>query len=193
MLTKALLISLRILIFRAGPEDFPYDPTPRLSFACFAFALVATSVFLSLQANPGLAVLGALLNIGMLALAMRATLAARKLQNRFQQAFNALLVTSSLLTLALVPFFMHVMPVYQAVAAKLAQNPDLAQQPDQLAPLVGAAAGSFFALLLLALWQLLVIGYVFYKAAGSVALFILLGLLLASMLLAGLSAGGGAG
>jgi hypothetical protein len=193
MLTKAMLITLRILVFRAGPEDFPYDQSPRLSLACMGFALVATAAFLSLRGSLPLAVLGAVLNIGMLALAMRATLAARKLQNRFQQAFNALLTTTSVLTLLTLPFFAQLLPVAQELAAKLAKNPDLAQQPDQLAPMVSGVAGSFMAFLLLGLWQLAVIGYVFYKAAGSLALFVLLGLLMLSLMLAGISGGGPAG
>jgi hypothetical protein len=193
MLTKALLITLRILFFRAGPEDFPYDQTPRLSLACMGFALVATAAFLSLRASLPVALLSSALNIGMLALAMRGALAARKLQNRFQQAFNALLTTTSVLTLVTLPFFARLLPVALELNEKLAKNPDLAQQPDQFAPMISGVAGSFMAFLLLGLWQLAVIGYVFYKAAGSVALFVLLGLLMLSLMLVGISGGGAVG
>jgi hypothetical protein len=192
MFTQALVTTLRILVFRAGPEDFPYDASHRLSLACLGFALVATTLFFSMQAAPAVAIVGALLNIGMLALTLRTTLAARKLLNRFQQAFNALLTTTSLLTVTMLPFFVQVLPAYQALADKLTKHPELAQQPDQLAPIISSAAGSFLAMMALGLWQLLVVGYVFYKTAGSVALFVLLGLLALSVLLLPMAGGGGA-
>ena len=193
MFTQALVTTLRIIIFRAGPEDFPYDASHRLSLACIGFAILATGTLCALQASPAVAIVSALLNIGMLALALRATLGARKMLNRFQQAFNALLATTSVLTLAIVPFFIQVLPAYRELAAKLTQNPNLAQQPDQISAIVSPVAGPFFVIFVLLLWQLAVIGYVFYKAAGSVALFVLLGLLLLSVLLVPMAGGGAIG
>jgi hypothetical protein len=193
MFTQALVTTLRILIFRAGPEDFPYDASHRLSLACIGFAVVGTGTLCLMQTSPAVAIVSALLNIGMLALALRATLGARKLLNRFQQAFNALLTTTSVLTLAIVPFFVQVRPAYHELSAKLAQNPELAQQPDQLSAIISPVAGPFFIIFVLLIWQLAVIGYVFYKTAGSVALFVLLGLLVLSVVLLPMAGGGAAG
>ena len=41
MLPQAFWISLRVLFFRAGPEDLPYDNGRVLSFACIAFGILA--------------------------------------------------------------------------------------------------------------------------------------------------------
>jgi hypothetical protein len=180
MFTQAFWISLRILIFRAGPQDFPFDTGRRLIAACAGFALLANAVTFLFVATPAEAIVSALLNIGLMALLTWLTLSSMKLQNRFQQTFNALAVTTSILTLLMLPLLAKVVPVWMTVMDRLAKNPELMSHPEDL-PEVQAISTASFWLLLVLLWQLLVTAYIFFKAAGRKALLVLIVLFIALM------------
>jgi len=180
MFTQAFWISLRILIFRAGPQDFPFDTGRRLIAACAGFALLANAVTFLFVATPAEAIVSALLNIALMALLTWVTLSSMKLQNRFQQTFNALAVTTSILTLLMLPLLAKVVPVWMTVMDRLAKNPDLLSHPEDL-PEVQAISSASFWLLLVLLWQLLVTAFIFFKAAGRKALLVLIVLFIVLM------------
>lgn len=129
MYAQLVAAALRILSFRAGPEDMPYAPalTPRL----VVFALLAQVMVLGqLMPLPLVLLIGGL-GLGAMALATHAFLRARQLANRFHQAFGALLATGGLLLLAMAPLFSFAVPMLREVTS----NPELLEQPEQLAAL----------------------------------------------------------
>lgn len=185
MFASASNATLKILFGQAGPSDFPYDPSHRLTVACLALAVLANAALASYLRSPAIALVSATVNIAFMALFTRFCLARAKMENRFQQTFNAVLATSGLLTLAMVPFFAKLAPVLIEMAELLAKNPDLANQPDKLPQPPGGAVAM---LLLLGIWQIVVLCRIFLLAVGTWMMLAFLGILL---LMIGLQVGAG--
>ena len=186
MYTQALLTTLRIIVFRARARrtSLRRQP-PTLDPGLHRFRPRRhRGLLCAIQASPGVAILGALLNIGMLALALRATLGRARARQPLPAGLQRPADHGDLpLTLAIyLPFFIQILPATARSPPSWPRTPNLAQQPDQvsamISPIISPVAGPFFIIFVLLIWQLVVIGYVFYKTAGSVALFVLLGLLL---------------
>ncbi|HSW13397.1 MAG TPA: hypothetical protein VLI06_11195 [Solimonas sp.] len=174
MFASVSAATLKILFFRAGPDDFPFDSRPNLLLACIGFALLSNAAILSLMLPPGVALMAGATNTAMLALFTRLSLALRKLDNRFQQTFNALLTTSSVLTLLMLPFFAQVAPVWMELGELLRKNPELANHPEQW-PAMPKLAVNLLAML--GIWQLAVICRIFLLAAGAVVMLALIGMM----------------
>lgn len=182
MLPQAFWISLRILLFRSGPEDVPFDPGRRLSAACIVFGVLANAAMAAISAQaavstkalPSLPPLPFMLLIGVATvLAMgvftRLALRARQLENRYQQTFNALLLTSSIITLlmilpihALLPF----LPEAEAFSRKMQEHPELL---DQNAALPIPPWVLLLSLLIpwLLVWQFAVTAFIYRRAANT--------------------------
>jgi hypothetical protein len=182
MLPQAFWTSLRILCFRSGPEDFPYDPGHRLSAASIALGLLANSaLFLEMSevavqtyGLPRMPTMALVIAVGVasvlgMGLFTRLTLQVRQLENRYQQTFNALLVTSSVLSLAMVPL-VHVLAPLLAVAQelneKLAEHPELARDPATLAALPPWSPLLMLFALSLVAWQFAVTAFIYRRAAN---------------------------
>jgi hypothetical protein len=179
MLTQAFWTSLRIIAFRAGPEDLPYDPGRSLTGACVVFALLANTVLaamlisvspVTLKAPLLAAVVLAVATVAALAVFTRFMLRTRQLDNRFQQTFNALLLTSSALSLALaLPLHLlaPLLPSVESYVEKIQQHPELANDPSAIPDLPGWAG--LLSLLLPALfaWQFAVTSYIYRRAANT--------------------------
>lgn len=181
MLNQIVAVTVRILLFRAGPQDFPHAPAlvPWIPAAAIAGYYV---VFRTLLA-PATAVVLASVSVGALAFVTHSLLSARRVQNRFQQTFHALLATSLVLTLASLPPMMALAPAMR----ELAQNPDLLQQPGavQVSPLASLLLNA------LNLWNFAVCAHIFRHAADTrlwtgalIALFVVFSVLLLSILFA---------
>lgn len=170
MFAQALAASLRILVFRAGPQDFPYAPalTPWIVGTAFAANLC---VFV--QAMP--AALAAVMSASMVAgvaIATRGVLHARHLDNRYNQTLNALLLCTALLTLALAPPFASIAPQLHELATnpELMKNPERAQFPQ----------GAVMMMNLLNFWNLAVTVFIYRQAANfGVAVSVLVTLVIA--------------
>jgi len=164
MLPQAFWTSLRILVFRAGPEDLPYDASHRLTMLCVAFAVLVNSALAALE----LPLLPALLLGGVAVAAMgfftRVALRARQFDNRFQQTFNALLVTSSLLSLAVLLPLRQLTPAMEDLAKKLQANPDLLNDPANVPLLPG---GPVMLAMLLLIWQFAVTAFIYRRAVNT--------------------------
>jgi hypothetical protein len=176
MFAQALKLTLRILLFRAGPQDFPYSTGMGLTYACLALALLAnTATAATAVSLPG-ALVTALVVVASIAAVVRGTLGARKLQNRFQQTFNSLLTTNALLTALMLPPFAQLAPAMKTFLEAMAANPDLANHPEQWPAIPSGAA---LLVDLIGLWQIAVCAHIFRHAA-EVKLFggVLLSLLL---------------
>jgi len=183
MLPQAFWTSLRILVFRSGPEDFPYETGKRLSAACIAFGVLANAALAAVmgqmavslkvlsQAPPLWAdvVLG-VVSVGAMGLFTRVVLRARQLESRFQQTFNALLATSSILSLLLVFPILQLLPflpVVQELRKKMLANPDLINDPAATSGVPAWTLLFWLMTLALPIWQFAVTAFVYRRAANT--------------------------
>ncbi len=166
MLTEVAWRTLQILFFRAGPQDFPYDA--RLARALPLVAVAGNFLVLAVVLDPALSLVLAVTMVGFLALYTRAVLRARNLLNRFQQTFDALILTDLALKLVMLPAFYLLAPKL----AEVAQHPELLNDPEKLA----LPPGPVLFANLITYWSFAVSANI-YRHAASVG--ILLGLLLA--------------
>ena len=156
MFSEALNAALRILFFRAGPQDFPYNSGVRPLLLVLA---VAANTLMFAQVLPKSMAVGlSLAMVGGMALVVRWTLRLRNLSNRFQQTFDALLATTLLLTLAMLPAFSQVAPQL----LDLTKHPELLQNPDA----VKLPAMPVLFMNLLNMWNFAVTAHIFRHAAG---------------------------
>lgn len=174
MLASLFSATLRILFFRAGPQDFPYDP--RMT-APLAVAAGLANGLMFMQVLPiGAALMMAIAMVGGMALGTRAILRARQLDARFHQTFAALLATNAALTFLLVPFFSQIAPMLR----ELASHPEILEHPEG----VKLPSGVAFIMNALNLWSFAVTASIFRHAANvSMALGLLIALLIAVGLL----------
>jgi len=178
MLQQAALVALRILLFRAGPQDFPH--APQLVAPLPALAAGAYFALYAILLPAGISLVLALASVGALALVTHSVLSARRLANRFQQTFHALLATGAVLTLLSFLPMTALAPTLRQFAA----NPELLQQPGA----VEAPALASLLVNVLNLWNLAVYAHIFRHAAevrlgGGVliALFVVFSVLLLSI------------
>lgn len=157
MFSQALMVSLRILAFRAGPQDFPYSP--QLTQVIAPLAVAANYLVFSQVLPVAMSLAMALTAVAGIALVTRGLLRARQVEARFNQTFNALLATTTLLTLLLIPAFAQLAPKLQ----ELAQNPALMNNPEALQLPQGAA----FLMNLLNVWNFAVSTSIFRQAANA--------------------------
>ena len=126
MYAPLIAVTLRILTFRAGPQDFPFAPS-LTSQLCVA-ALVSQLLVLGQVMSIPLVLLIGVFALGAIALATHAFLRTRNLANRFHQTFGALLATGAVLMLVMAPLFSFAAPLLRAVAA----DPSLLERTEEL-------------------------------------------------------------
>ena len=175
MLTQVARATLRILLFRAGPQDFPFDPG--LTRVLVPLAVLVNFMLAVISLPPVLAVISAIVAIGALSISTRAMLRLRQMENRYDQTFHALLATSTVLAALLILPTSQLMPQI----LQLAQNPDLMKNPEAMQLPPGAAL--LFDLLLI--WNFAVTAHIYRHAASMrlplavlVAMLISVGLLM---------------
>lgn len=181
MLNQIAAVTLRLLLFRAGPQDFPYAPA--LVAWMPAVAVGAYFVVLRMLAPPAVALVLAAASVATLAFVTHSLLSARRVANRFQQTYHALLATGVVLTLASVPPIAVLAPALKQIA----QNPELLQQAGavEASPLASLAVNA------LNFWNLAVYAHIFRHATDArlwtgvlIALFVVFSVLLLSILFA---------
>jgi hypothetical protein len=156
MLTTVATVTLRILFFRAGPQDLPYAPT--LTRLLIPFALLANYALALITLPASLAALSSAMAVLGLAIATRALLRLRKLENRYLQTFHALLMTGAIASLATIAPLSELMPGM----LKLFQHPELMEQnPDSL----NLPSGTMLLFGLLMMWNFAVTAHVYRHAA----------------------------
>ncbi|NKF22892.1 hypothetical protein [Solimonas marina] len=165
MFASLVSATVRILFFRAGPQDFPYEPRLTLPIAVAAAGVNALMFVQVLPVATSLLLAAAL--VAGFAMTTRALLRARNLDARFHQTYAALLATNAVLTLALLPFFAQIAPTLR----ELASNPQLLEHPDKFK----LPQSTAFIMNMLNFWSIGVMAWIFRNAAN---LSILLGLLL---------------
>ncbi|MFA5939087.1 MAG: hypothetical protein WC809_07000 [Sinimarinibacterium sp.] len=156
MFAQAFAVTLRILGFRAGPQDFPFDP--RLTWP-LALLAVAANFLIFVQVLPGASSAAmACAMVGGTALVTHSVLRTRGLLSRFNQTLNALLATAALLTLLLVPLFAQIAPALKEIAAQ----PELLENPEALK----LPQGVVFLMNLLNFWNFAVTAHILRHAAN---------------------------
>lgn len=98
MFRTVLIATLNLLLFRIGPQEFPYEP--RLTGVLAPTAALVQYAISMMVMPPGLAAASALATIMGLAIATHMLLRARHVEARFMQTYHSLLAVNSLLTLA---------------------------------------------------------------------------------------------
>ena len=158
MLQSVLLATLNLLLFRAGPQDFPYEP--RLTGWLVPIAVLVNYFVLSLALPPILAGAISLAVVIALSFATRLYLRTRKLEERFIQTFHALLAVSCVMTLALMFPFSEVAPELEKFAA---MNPG-ATDP---APALQIPAWAALTMNALNIWNVAVNANIFRHAGNT--------------------------
>lgn len=122
MLAQAVRITLRMMMFRSGPQDFPYSN--QATQLVLPLAVLANFLQFRFTLPPTLALVQAVVSLATLIAATLLLLQMRSLFNRAQQTANALLATNCAFTLLLIPVLMPIAPVLQEIAS----------QPDAVEP-----------------------------------------------------------
>jgi hypothetical protein len=157
MLTTVASVTLRVLLFRAGPQDLPYAPA--LSRVLIPLALLVNYWVASLTLPPGMAVVSSLMAVLGLSAATRGLLRVRNVENRYTQSFHALLLTSAVMALAFIVPMQQLLPDI----LKMAQNPQLAQASPATLNLPAGPVLMFDALLI---WNFAVTVNIYRQAAN---------------------------
>lgn len=154
MFNQAASAALRILLFRAGPQDFPYAP----SLTRVVVPLTALVWFL--QYRLTLPPLSAVVHTGAALAALAgftySLLQMRGLLNRMRQTFDSLLLTDCALTLLLLPPLSALAPIMK----RIAENPDLAR--TEVLPALPS-----FAVMGVSLWNFMVTAHIYRNALNT--------------------------
>ncbi len=157
MIAQAFSATLKIVLFRAGPQDFPFLPQWTRTICVIG----ATPVFFvyALALSPALALIMATATVVGVALATRVILRVRNMEARFIQTFQTLLCTSALLTALMAIPFSQVAP----------QLVELASDPEAMAAGTppDLPGGAVLVMNLLNIWNFLVTAHVFRHATNS--------------------------
>ena len=154
MLSQAAATALKISLFRAGPQDFPYSPA--LSRLTVTLALLAAFLQYRMTLPDASAAVHAVVWVGALAAFTYVLLQPRGLLNRLRQTLDSLYLTGAVLTLLMLPPLAAIAPHM----ARIAENPDLAQSeslPPLAATLVTAAS----------LWNFLIWAHIYRHALDT--------------------------
>lgn len=154
MFAHVASVTLKIMTFRAGPAELPYSLD--LTRALLPAAVVANFWVFAKALPLAMSVVMAIGMVAAIALATNGLLKARKMDNRFNQTFNALLLTGTLLNLLMLAPFSAVAPML----VKAAQNPQLLEHPEDL----NLPQGAVMLMNLLNFWNFAVTAHIFRKA-----------------------------
>jgi hypothetical protein len=173
MLTDAAWRTLQILLFRAGPQDFPYSVTltRALSMAC----AVAIALLLQMLVPGAIALLLGMVATGVVAIVTRTLLTARKLENRFHQTCGALMGVGIVYSLLMLPILMQTAPEF----LKIVNDPAVVQRMQEgQAPQIAVPMSVAFGWDVIFFWSIAVAANVYRQAANVNALVAILIVLL---------------
>ncbi len=163
MIADSLKLSLRLMIFSGGPEDFAYSPqlTRLLAGLCVATSTLLLQFLLPLPVALGSSVAA----VAAVALFNQTLLRLRRLEPRLAQTLAAHYATSSLFALLMTPALAQMAPMIQ----ELMNNPALLEQVKS-GKATPSAPASTFAADVLFFWSLLVTARI-YRAAANLRFF----------------------
>ena len=156
MFSTVARTTLNLLLFRAGPEDFPY--APQLTRVLLPLAALINYALLVQALPPLLAMAMALAVVIATGLATRTLLRIRGMEARFIQTYHSLLAVNCVLTLALWLPFSEIAPQLQ----ELSKNPE-AMEAGADFKIAGWAA---LMMNLLNIWNFVVNAHIFRRSAN---------------------------
>lgn len=153
---QVLAATLNLLLFRAGPQDFPFDP--KLTSVLVPITVLISYMVQLLVYPPLVAAAMALAVVMGLAIAVKLVLHFRKLSARFLQTYHSLLAVNAVTTLVLWPAMSTLAPALKKMAAnaggmEAGANLDIATAPATV-------------VLVVAIWNFAVSANVFNHATG---------------------------
>jgi hypothetical protein len=154
MLNQAASVAIRLLLFRAGPQDFPYSAA--LTRVVVPLALLAAFLQYRLTLAPAPALVHAVANVAVLAAFTHLVLHMRNMANRTQQTLNSLYAIGTALTLLMLAPLSALAPHMIRIAA----NPELARTE----PLPTWPA---FAVIAVSLWHFLASASIYRHALDT--------------------------
>jgi hypothetical protein len=154
MLNQAAAVALRIALFRAGPQDFPYAPV----LTGVLVPLMVLAAFLQYRLTLPLpqAAVHAVVSVAALAAFTFVVLQMRGLTNRFRQTLDSLFAIDTAMTLLLLAPLAALAPHM----IRIADNPDLARS-ETLPPLPALAVTA------VSLWNFLVSAHIYRHALNA--------------------------
>lgn len=134
MYAHALRVTLALILFRAGPQDFPYSLP--LARTCAALAVLASLLLMLPLIPPPLALAASIGGAAGLAFFTRTLLRARKMENRLAQTLTAHYAAGALFALAMWPAFQQLAPAMMSLLGDPAALERLraGEQPTVQAP-----------------------------------------------------------
>lgn len=160
MPVATVVTTLKLLLFRAGPQDMPFSPP--LTRLLLTLSALTSWLLFGLMLGPLPAAFMAVVNVLAVVLATELILRTRGLANRVPQTLSALLATGLLINLLMMIPASILAPHLLAIS----KNPDLLKHPDQLKLPQGAVLGVDG----LNLWAFAISAYIYRQAAGVRAL-----------------------
>lgn len=172
MLSEAFQATLKILLFRAGPADFPYREDASLSRGCIVLGIVATAAVLGQMLPLAMALASGVVATAGLSMFVRTALRLRGLESRYVQTRNSLLATGSVLLLLMSLPMAAIMPGMSAFLESLRAAQETATaggaaptiDPEQMA--ANLPGGASLLLDLLTIWFLAVTSHVLRQASN---------------------------
>lgn len=164
MLKAALAVTLRILLFRAGPEDFPYSEQPRLLYSCMVLAVLASGLLFGALMTPLAALATGAFATAALSMFTRMLLRLRKLDNRHAQSLGALLCCGSLLMLVMRLLINETIPEMRDFYDHLLKDPAFGDDVANWPKVQGITS---YALNFLMLWLFAVTAHIYRRATGT--------------------------
>ena len=160
MLASVLTATLNLLLFRSGPQDFPFDP--RLTGWLVPLAALVNYFVLSLVLPPIISAAIGLAVVIALSFATRMFLRTRGLEARFMQTYHALLaVTIPMTLLLMVPF--------AEIAPELKKLSEMTPGPTDPIPELQVPSWAALTMNLLNFWNFAVNAHIF-RSAGNMGL-----------------------
>jgi hypothetical protein len=154
MPNQAFAAALKILLFRAGPQDFPYSETLARAIVPLTGLIWFLQYRLTLPVQQ--AIVQAVASLAVLAAFSYFLLQKRGMLNRLRQTLDALYLCDALLTLAVLPPLSLIAP--QMI--RMAENPELAR--TESLPALPALA-----VMALSMWNFLVNAHVYRNALDT--------------------------
>lgn len=154
MPNQAFAAALKILAFRAGPQDFPYSET--LARAIVPLTGLAWFLQYRLTLPSAQAAVQSLASLGVMAAFSYLLLQKRNLTNRFRQTLDSLYLCDAMLTLLVLPPLSLIAP--QMI--RMADHPELAR--TETLPALPALA-----VMALSMWNFLVTAHIYRNALDT--------------------------
>ncbi len=186
MVANAAWRTLQILFFQAGPQDFPYSPP--LSRALALMCVVATALLLQILVPVPVAIAVAIVAVAVVASVSQTLLNLRKLPNRFDQTFGALMGAGIAFCLITLPIALQSAPEF----LKVMNDPALLERARSgAAPEIQVPMGVAIGWDLVFFWSIAVFANVFRQAgdfSAAAGVFVVITLVFVQMIVSSFAA-----